>query len=186
MTALGYPLSLGNGGGPAKKISFAPGQTRLSKIDHSSDGELQEDTDCALVQVRGPDFHIFLPVEPFDAAEVKEILGKSERWGRNIPFVVLAPPGCGFSRKFLHARGLQAGPSLGDAEFSGTYPPGMAGRYHQPAAGLVQQPPATKSRHWKNSLGAPGGLKGKSAAHAVKPRQWLAAKVSGDDGQWIS
>jgi hypothetical protein len=73
MTALGYPPSLGNGSRPAKMISFAPGQIRLSKIDHSSDGELQEDTDCALVHVRGPDFHIFLPVEAFGAGEVKEV-----------------------------------------------------------------------------------------------------------------
>ena len=73
MTTLGYPLSLGDAKRPSRTISFAQGKTKLSKIDHSSHGVLEQDTDCAIAHVGGPDFHIFLPVEPFGAGEVKEV-----------------------------------------------------------------------------------------------------------------
>jgi hypothetical protein len=73
MAALGYTPSLGKPATPAGMISFAEGESKLAKIDHSSDGILQPDADCAVAQVRGPDFHIFLPVEPFEAEKVKEV-----------------------------------------------------------------------------------------------------------------
>jgi hypothetical protein len=73
LTALGYPLSGLDGNKPAQTISFAGGLTKISKLAHSSQGQLQQDGECTLVQVRGPDFHIYLPLEPFDAAEVKEV-----------------------------------------------------------------------------------------------------------------
>src|SRR5574337_1090445 len=42
-------------------------------MDHYSDGILQPGAECAVAQVRGPDFHIFPPLETFEAAEVKEV-----------------------------------------------------------------------------------------------------------------
>lgn len=73
MTALGYVPSLSMPASPSRTISFAKGGVSLRKIDHSSDGILEQAADWAVAQVGGPDFHIFLPVEPFEAAEVKEV-----------------------------------------------------------------------------------------------------------------
>lgn len=73
LKALGYSLSVLDGNRPAQTISFADERTNVAKLAHSSHGALQPDGDCALVQVRGPDFHMYLPVEPFEAAEVSEV-----------------------------------------------------------------------------------------------------------------
>lgn len=73
MTALGYEFSSAAGSVSSRTISFAEGRTKLSKIDHSSDGILEQASDYAVVNVRGPDFHIFLPFEAFEAAEVREV-----------------------------------------------------------------------------------------------------------------
>lgn len=73
MTTLGYPLSSAGGSVSGRTISFAHGGAKLSKIDHSSQGRLEAAADYAVVQVAGPDFHIFLPIDPFEAAEVKEV-----------------------------------------------------------------------------------------------------------------
>jgi len=73
MAALDYMPSVRREASPVRKISFAQGGVSLRKIDHSSDGILEQAEDWAVAQVGGPDFHIFLPLEPFEAAEVKEV-----------------------------------------------------------------------------------------------------------------
>jgi Sulfotransferase family len=72
MATLGYSLSTGSGAS-VRTLSFAPGGLKLSKIDHSSHGLLEQGTESTIVHVRGPDFHLFLPVEPFEAKQVKEV-----------------------------------------------------------------------------------------------------------------
>ncbi|HLK32237.1 MAG TPA: sulfotransferase, partial [Terriglobales bacterium] len=72
MASLGYPVSEPNTTS-VTNLSFAPGGLELAKVEHSSQGLLERDTDFAIVQVRGPDFHLFLPTEPFEADQVKEI-----------------------------------------------------------------------------------------------------------------
>lgn len=73
MTTLGYRVSLSDACRPARTVCFAEGKTRLSRIGHSSHGVLEQAEDYAIVQVRGQDFHMFLPLEEFEAAEVKEV-----------------------------------------------------------------------------------------------------------------
>ncbi len=73
MPALGYPLSLGQPKHPVRSISFAEGRAKLTAIDHSSHGYLEQKPDYAEAHIGGPDFHIFLPFDSFSATEVKEV-----------------------------------------------------------------------------------------------------------------
>jgi hypothetical protein len=73
MAALGYKASSSVPASPVRTISFAEGGVTLKQIDHSSHGVLEPAANWAVARVGGPDFHIFVPVEPFEAAEVKEV-----------------------------------------------------------------------------------------------------------------
>jgi hypothetical protein len=73
MAAVGYQLSQSVMDSPARRISFAPGRTDLRRLEHSSDGVLEQSADCAVARVKGPDFYITLPVEPFPAKAIREL-----------------------------------------------------------------------------------------------------------------
>jgi hypothetical protein len=72
MILLGYPLSLASGPSAVRTISFS--QSRVNPvIRFSRHGCLLQKPEYALAHVRGHDFHIYLPLEPFPAEHVKEV-----------------------------------------------------------------------------------------------------------------
>lgn len=73
MPAVGYQLSQPVVDSPARRISFARGRTDVRRLDHSPDGVLEQGTDCAIARVKGPDFYVILPVEPFPASAIREL-----------------------------------------------------------------------------------------------------------------
>ena len=73
MTQLGYPLSLWDPKTPTRTISFVDGRIKLSCIDHSSHGAMEQNGDYAVAHISGPDFYLHLPIESFAAREVMEV-----------------------------------------------------------------------------------------------------------------
>jgi hypothetical protein len=75
MLALGYPISRQQPDDPCKKFSFVRGGIDPSSLACSSHGyfEEQEDGEAAIVNIRGEDFWIILPILPFEAESVKEV-----------------------------------------------------------------------------------------------------------------
>lgn len=73
--ALNYPISRRQQDNPCCTISFARGGLDPSSLACSSHGyfEEQDNSEAALVNIRGGDFWIILPVLPFEAERVKEI-----------------------------------------------------------------------------------------------------------------
>lgn len=73
MSELEYPISQPLTADSWRFISFACNGINLSAIPCSSDGFLEPEDEYASVTIRGIDFWILLPVDPFDARDVKEV-----------------------------------------------------------------------------------------------------------------
>ena len=70
---LGYRLTSTGLNGSPRFVSFAKNQIKLSDLSCSGDGAMIQEQDGAVVKIRGVDFWVVLPLEPFSAQEVREI-----------------------------------------------------------------------------------------------------------------
>jgi len=92
MTHLGYSIPAGSKDS-LLRFEFRRGAAGMAQLEHSGDGRLDLRDDHAVVTITGPDFWIELPLEPFDAASVREIwVSLKARWETSVSCISCRRP----------------------------------------------------------------------------------------------